>query len=485
MGFGEGYLQKAALRNKLIGQPPRENTAVIVTIPVYKEARLDRCLDSLYSCTRPAQHRPSFHCEVLILINAAADDREEVLSLNQSCLLETREWIRAHPHPFIDFHLWLDHGFGKKEAGVGSARKILMDEAVRRFDQIGQPRGLIVSLDADSVVDQNYLQALHQHFFGEEGSKTEGCSIYFEHPLQAAGDPFGEDLPPEIYLAIARYELHLRYYLWSLRSTGFPHAYHTLGSAFAVRAEVYALEGGMNRRQGGEDFYFIQKIAQRGRFNSCTGTRVVPSSRTSDRVPFGTGPALRAQLHTPLRSYHSAPFAMLNPLFSDRERLYKGNPLPSLSPILSDFLVLQGFDAALARMRANAASAEAFSGRFWRWFNMFRIMKFLHFARERGYPDQAVEEVAVERLLKMGAGGLKAAGAGGLKAGGAEGRTAGGPGGLTAGGVGGPKTGGAGGLKAAGTGTLPSACTELLSIYRHLDRLPVPPPGTHPHPLFS
>ena len=98
--------------------------------------------------------------------------------------------------------------------------------------------------------------------------------------------------PPRTYHAIALYELHLRYYLHSVRSTGYPHAFHTVGSAFAVRADIYCQEGGMNRRQGGEDFYFIQKVAQRGSWSECNETCVYPSPRPSDRVPFGTGPAV-------------------------------------------------------------------------------------------------------------------------------------------------------------------------------------------------
>ena len=71
---------------------------------------------------------------------------------------------------------------------MGLARKILMDEAVRRFDAAGNPKGIIASLDADVVVDANYLEALSAHF---EASDADGCSIYFEHPL-GPGETSGE-----------------------------------------------------------------------------------------------------------------------------------------------------------------------------------------------------------------------------------------------------------------------------------------------------
>ena len=91
---------------------------------------------------------------------------------------------------------------------------------------------------------------------------------------------------------IAHYELYLRYYLLGLRYARFPHAYHTVGSSMAVRAWAYAKQGGMNRRQAGEDFYFLNKIIALGGFTELCGTTVVPSARRSHRVPFGTGRAM-------------------------------------------------------------------------------------------------------------------------------------------------------------------------------------------------
>ena len=228
----------------------------------------------------------------------------------------------------------------------------------------------------------------------------DGCSIRFEHPLGPDSDP-EDPLSPAVYKAITQYELHLRYYLQSVRSTGYPYAFHTVGSSFAIRSDIYCMEGGMNRRQAGEDFYFIQKMAQRGNFSQCNSTCVVPSSRPSDRVPFGTGLAITrlSQSDAPLMTYDPRPFGMLKELFSfigQSDRLAGSWPEP-----LQAFLEKQDFRAALKEIESNSASPEAFRKRFWRWFNMFRIMKFLHFARERGYEDIRVEEAAI-RFLKLG-----------------------------------------------------------------------------------
>ncbi len=409
MGFADAYLLKAGLRESLIQTDPHSDLKIIVAIPASNESGLLSSLDSLFIAAELFE-QPSIRTEVLILVNAAADAPVSVFEQNQRTLTQAGAWIATHSHPFMDFHIWLDHSFGKKEAGVGMARKILMDEAARRFNVVGNASGIIACMDADAQVDPNYIQALASHFFGVQSDAEtqawpdglpgpEGCSIYFEHPLE------GESFPPAVYDAITQYELHLRYYLAALRSTGYPYAYHTVGSSFAVRADVYCLEGGMNRRKGGEDFYFIQKVAQRGRWSECNTTRVNPSPRPSDRVPFGTGRAVQDLLRDadpsgsipPLTTYHPEPFGMLQQLFSKIPDLDATGDLPA---VLSDFLALQGFGAALDEIRSNTGSPEAFRKRFWRWFHMFRIMKFLHYARENGYPDVEVGE-AVHQFLSL------------------------------------------------------------------------------------
>ncbi len=410
-GFADAYLQKAAIRGPLIELDPHPRLHLIVTIPVYHESGLERCLDSLFMRPIPG----SFRAEVLILINAPASAPRNVLEYNQETLTRARNWIRRHPHPSIEFHPVLDHSFARRHAGVGTARKILMDEAVRRFNRVGNPEGIIASLDADAVVEPNYLEALLDHF-GNPQPWVEGCSVYFEHPLSLEEgiecglwdwDTAQEELTPGIVEAISRYELHLRYYVQAVRSTGYPYAFHTVGSAFAVRAEVYCKEGGMNRRQGGEDFYFIQKVAQRGHFSDCVTTRVIPSPRPSDRVPFGTGQVVRRLTREGevMRSYDPELFRMLQVFFEGMEKGFisadSGDWIASQPPVLKEFLDAQKFDGALQEIRSNSASYPAFMKRFWRWFNMFRILKFLHFAREQGYPDIPVEKAAADFLARM------------------------------------------------------------------------------------
>jgi hypothetical protein len=60
--------------------------------------------------------------------------------------------------------------------------------------------------------------------------------------------------------------------------------------AFPVWA--YKKVGGMTPVMSGEDFYFLQKLKKSGELGIWANTVAYPSPRFSDRVNFGTGPAL-------------------------------------------------------------------------------------------------------------------------------------------------------------------------------------------------
>ena len=111
----------------------------------------------------------------------------------------------------------------------------------------------------------------------------------------------------------------------ALRYTHFPYAFHTIGSCLAVRGSAYVKQGGMNRRKAGEDFYFLQKIIPLGNFGEINSTRVIPSARVSDRVPFGTGKAMMKWYESGekvFKSYNPEIYEELFKLFSGIDNLY-------------------------------------------------------------------------------------------------------------------------------------------------------------------
>ena len=72
---------------------------------------------------------------------------------------------------------------------------------------------------------------------------------------------------------------------------------------------------------------------------------------------------------------------------------------------LRTFLRAQKFTEALTEIRNNTSTTAAFRARFFRWFNGFRAMKFIHHARDDYYGEPAIEAEA-ERLLQLLSGSV-------------------------------------------------------------------------------
>jgi hypothetical protein len=392
------YFERFGFCPRQIATPPARDLGIAVVIPCFNEPDLIGSLEALWACERPGRA-----VEVIVVVNAPANAADTVRRQNQSTLEQAAQWTAHHPDPFLTVHLLDFPDLPPKHAGVGLARKIGMDEAVRRFGDIGQSaHGIVVCFDADCRCAPNFLVTVERHF--RSHVECPGCSIYFEHPL--AGD-----LDPKIYEAITAYELDLRYYVQALRFARFPYAHHTLGSCMAVRAGAYTKQGGMNKRQAGEDFYFLHKIIPLGGFSDLTGTTVFPSPRPSDRVPFGTGKAVRDYLHSTRRAtYPLAAFSDLKKLFACLPAFYldngpaSGTDLDALPESVRTFLQTQNFAGVRAEIRAHTASEPAFRKRFFHWFNGFQAMKFIHHARDHFYGERPLAEEAAKLLVLLDGG---------------------------------------------------------------------------------
>lgn len=318
---------------------------------------------------------PPAGVEILILINEPENAPEAIKQQNQKDLAAVREWIgsKMDEQPrWLVFHRQLP----AKQAGVGLARKILMDEAAWRLDLAGNGNGVITGLDADCTVSPDYLTGLYDYFMASPD--IQGASLYYEHPLNG----------PHA-LAIAEYELHLRYYVYAQRSAGAQYAHQTLGSAMAVRNHCYQRVGGMNRRKAGEDFYFLQKVMPFG-YGEIRSLCVFPSARVSHRVPFGTGKAMKSRMEegTELLSYSPRSFIFLRELYDHAFLLQPGD----VHPVLWQFLLQQNYASEYARIFCD--SREEFSRRFHLWFDGFRLMKALHFLRDQ---EESCHSVPVSR----------------------------------------------------------------------------------------
>jgi len=351
-----------------------DGCTMVVVIPVHNEPDLALTLASLAQCTPPP-----CHWMALLVVNDCLNDPAKARQHNQTTLTQ---WQRSAPCPLAIIDAT---GLADGKGGVGRARKIGMDAAIAAFSQTGSD-GVLLSLDGDCTVNRNYLTALHDYFL--QHPQSPACVTNFCHPLDASADRTSR-------AAMVQYELHLRYYQLGLQHAGVPYAFTTIGSCFACRASDYARQGGMNRRQAGEDFYFLHKMARRGVVGHCRRAMVYPSPRISSRTPFGTGQAMKEWLasnQASWSSYHPQAFIDLATMTDQIDAMYDANHSVQLSPSMQGFFQQQHGQAHLAEIRRNTASQAAFRKRFWHWFDGFLAMKFIRFACNNHYQQMAVEQ---------------------------------------------------------------------------------------------
>lgn len=382
------YQQRFGYQSAQIQAKLHPSAQIIIVIPCHDEPDLLGTLQSLAQC-----QPPQAPVEVIVVVNHGVTASLEVITQNKLTVTQASQWINTYSCDWLTIHLLEAYQLPKKSAGVGLARKIGMDEALYRFGSVGTNGG-IVCLDADCRVAPDYLQALEQAF----AQGIHSASVHFEHR---------PDVSSELYQGIVQYELFLRYYVAALRYAGFPYAYHTIGSSMAVRAHIYALSGGMNRRKAGEDFYFLHKVAALGKYFEISHTTVYPSSRTSHRVPFGTGKAQQKWIDNAqeiLQTYPLQTFTDLKQLLAISNELYQEeeaalntryNTLPAS---IQAFFGWDEFWTQVQDTRRKTSGIDSFLKRWFHWLDGFKILKFVHFARDHYYPDVSIQTVSRQLL---------------------------------------------------------------------------------------
>src|ERR1035437_10365765 len=398
MGFASTYLEERALFPQKIQEAIDRDTGIIVVVPAYNEPGISKLLDSLSKC-----REPECKAEVIIVINAPDDATRESLENNTITFNNIETWTKENINCFFRLFVFMIEHPSINGWGVGLARKTGMDEAIRRFNSINRPDGVIVNLDADCTVDENYFIAICSKLLKK--SDLTACSIYFEHPLS------GTNHQESTFKYITLYELHLRYYFQGLAYSGFPYVFHTVGSAIAVKALPYIKAGGMNRRQAGEDFYFVQKLVPSGGYFNLNSTTVYPSPRISARVPFGTGASmgkLSCDKSSTLLTYNMLAFKELRTFFESVELYFKScqsdliRLFGLIPPGLRLFLAENEWIIKIMEVKNNTTGFASFRKRFFDWFNMFRIVKYMNFVHSDFFAKQPVDISALELLEASG-----------------------------------------------------------------------------------
>ena len=270
-----------------------------------------------------------------------------------------------------------------KTAGVGFARKIGLDLALGIFNYEKDCPKLLFSLDADTLVERDYLSAVRDSF---EKEKATTSVIAFAHQNADSADE---------QAAICCYEIFLRYYVLSLRRAGSHYAFHSIGSTMVCTAGGYATVRGMNKRRAGEDFYFLDKLAKIGGVRGINTTTVHPSSRASRRVPFGTGKRVirfTEGKESEYSLYDPRSFAVLKEWLEYMSSCRDMDPETILAragdmhPSLDVFLRVSHFGETWRRLVENSGDRVHLCSHFLRWFDGFKTFKLIRHLTDNGLP---------------------------------------------------------------------------------------------------
>jgi len=397
IGF-DRYIRNNIIRPPLISVRPEKSMKICVVIPCYAEPGLFCTLNSLAACT-PAKSST----EVIVVLNSPENSSVEALATNRKTLSEFLTWRNQNSINGIKFHIVHIPNIEEKYAGAGRARKIGMDEAVRRFSSLNDENGIIVSLDADCLVRNNYLTEIENHF--QNNPEHNFCTISFAHQTRH------HDINERLKEGIILYELYMRYYKHALKYCGFPHAIYSLGSCFAVKASSYVKQGGMNSRKAGEDFYFLQKMTTlTGHYGHLSTTTVFPASRISERVPFGTGPALKKWMdgNSEMDStYQFRAFEELKPFLENVKEYYRWNKsemknfTENFHPSLRDFIKQSKATENILRIRDNCSGPDIFKRRFFHQINAFWVLKYLNYSHIKYFKKGKLKKESINLLQKI------------------------------------------------------------------------------------
>ena len=288
---------------------------------------------------------------------------------------------------------------------MGHARKTGADLAACLVYQQRVRSPWIHCSDADVRLPQRYFTCTRT--LEDNAAQATAALVY---PFRHTNNPGSAD--PEIMQATWLYEYSLRYYVAGLSYAGSPYAFHTIGSTLAVNADHYARVRGFPRRQAGEDFYLLNKLAKVGFVRQLSADKdcepIEIAARLSDRVPFGTGAAVGkiVKLEDPAGDfllYHPFVFELLREWLASLPAFWKSRTCDldavlttqGLRP-LREALEAAGVARALQHALRQSSTCAQFQRQMHTWFDAFRTLKLIHYLRDHYLPSVGYRELARE-----------------------------------------------------------------------------------------
>jgi cellulose synthase/poly-beta-1,6-N-acetylglucosamine synthase-like glycosyltransferase len=254
-----------------------------------------------------------YSIKVFICINQPdswwEDEKKSVICKNNQ---ETIDLLKDYDGLTVECIDYSSRGKGwqNEKQGVGHARK----ELIQQILSVASDDDILISMDADTIFEPDYCQTIVENF--RLHPSAVGMAVPYCHKMNDS----------EIKnRAMLRYELYMRNYNLHLLRIGSPYAYTALGSAIACTIKACKAVGGFDTHISGEDFYFLQKLAKYGNILTFNSSKVYPATRFSNRVPFGTGPAIYKGSQGDFSSYpifHYSGFDIIKQVYDQIDRLF-------------------------------------------------------------------------------------------------------------------------------------------------------------------
>ncbi len=287
-------------------------------------------------------------------------DQPEVCENNRLTVHYLKSW-KEFPLQIID-RTSPGMGWTTGKQGVGYARKTIMDAIAEE----AEPNDIIVSLDADTTFDADYLASVAKVF--DRYPQAVALSNPYYHPLTDN---------ERLNRHMLRYEIYMRHYALNMWRIGSPYCFTALGSAMAFPLWAYRKVGGMTPKKSGEDFYFLQKLRKSGWICNHNHKMVYPAARYSDRVFFGTGPALIRGSKGDWSSYPIYSYKLFDQIreaYGAWPQMFKDMKETPISPFLRQVFKE---DDPLQPLRENASDVSQFVRACHQKVDGLRILQFL------------------------------------------------------------------------------------------------------------
>ena len=397
------------LEKMLTTLPDQQHWSNVVVIPACNEG--------------PAFLRPSPPCKgrslMILVINESASAQAHVRATNQELATAVHtqfstQWqsgptdgltLLRDPKSARDLLLVDRFSAGRQlplKGGVGHARKIGADLASWLINHQRIDSHWIHCSDADVQLPDTYFS--YSNTLAAASKKYAAINYPFRHRV----DP---DDPESVEVARATqlYEFSLHYYVAGMKFAGSPYAFHTIGSTLAVNAHHYAKVRGFPKREAGEDFYLLNKLAKLAPIHEpFAGSDCKPiliKARRSERVPFGTGAAVNkiSAMADPVSEYvfyNPGVFVLLRDWLQALPTIWDSGSTELSEDLFQGRIDVagkrQGLIAGLKEVGTQKALEHAFrqsrdQDQFTRqvhtWFDAFRTLKLIHYLRDQRLPS--------------------------------------------------------------------------------------------------